>query len=138
MRPPPAPARAKAPWRIGLGAKAHKAGHAAEWLAAALLMAKGYQVLGFRLKAGPGEIDLLARRGRTLALVEVKRRESLEAALDSLMPDQRVRLLRAGRTLVARRRGLQGLDLRLDLFAFAPGRWPRHFRGLIVEDDRTV
>ncbi len=101
-------------------------------------MAKGYQVLGFRLKAGGGEIDLLARRGRTLALVEDKRRESPEAALESLLPDQRARLVKAGRTLVARRRGLQGLDLRLDLFAFAPGHWPRHFRGLIVEDERTV
>ena len=128
----------KRPWRVRLGSRSRAAGRLAEVWAAAWLMAKGYQVLGFRLKAGPGEIDLLARRGRTLALVEVTRRESLEAALDSLMPDQRVRLLRAGRTLVARRRGLQGLVLPLDLFDFAPGRWPRQFRGVIVEDDRTV
>lgn len=126
----------KRAWRVRLGASSRRAGRWAEWVAALWLTLKGYQVLGFRLKAGPGEIDLVARRGRTLALVEVKRRESLEAALDSLMPAQRRRLIGAGRTLVSRRKGLQGLDLRLDLFAFAPGRLPRHFRGLIVEDDR--
>ena len=40
-------------------------------------MAKGYRILGFRLKTPPGEIDLLAQRGRTLAVVEVKRRATL-------------------------------------------------------------
>ncbi len=127
----------KRPWRVRLGARSRAAGRLAEVWAALWLMAKGYQVLGFRLKAGPGEIDLLARRGRTLAVVEVKRRETLEAAIDSLMPAQRSRLLKAARALAARRRGLQGLDLRLDVFAFAPGHFPRHFRGLIVEDDRA-
>ena len=126
MRPPPAPVRAKAPWRIGLGAKAHKAGHAAEWLAAAWLMAKGYQVLGFRLKSRAGEIDLLARRGNVLAVVEVKRRRTLEAALEAVRPSQRERLRRAAAQIASRRPALRDAAIRLDLFALAPGRWPRH------------
>ena len=96
-------------------------------------MLKGYQIVGFRLRAGPGDIDILARKARTLVLVEVKRRETPEAALDSLGPDQRSRLLKAGQALLQKRRSLQGFELRLDLVAFSPGRLPRHFRALIVD-----
>ena len=74
------PVRLKAPrvvaakrgWRVALGALSHREGHRSEWLAAALLMCRGYQLLGFRLKTRAGEIDILARRGRVLAVVEAK------------------------------------------------------------------
>lgn len=122
------------PWRRDLGARSRRAGRTAEWIAAAWLMLKGYQILGFRLKAGGGEIDILARKGRTLALVEVKRRGSLDAALEALGPDQRRRLVAAGNDLIRKRRAFTDLDLRLDVVAFAPGRLPRHFRGLITDD----
>ena len=36
--------RAKRGWRVALGAVSHRLGHRSEWLAAAFLMAKGYQV----------------------------------------------------------------------------------------------
>ncbi|MEH6663703.1 MAG: YraN family protein [Brevundimonas sp.] len=136
MRPPPAPARAKAPWRVGLGARAHRTGHAAEWLAAAWLMAKGYQVLGFRLKSRAGEIDLLARRGAVLAVVEVKRRASLDQAVAALSETQKSRLLAAGRAVARNRPSLRALSLRLDVVALAPGRFPRHVRGLSQESLR--
>lgn len=136
MRPPPAPARAKASWRIGLGARSHKAGHAAEWLAAVLLMAKGYQVLGFRLKSRAGEIDLLARRGAVLAVVEVKRRATIEQALTCLSETQKARLMAAGRAVARNRPSLKQLSLRLDMVALAPGRFPRHVRGLSQESLR--
>jgi putative endonuclease len=112
------------------GAKARNDGRAAEWLAAAYLMLKGYQILGFRLRTHQGEIDLLARRGRILAVVEVKRRATLEQALDALDFAQRERLLRAGRTLAARRPALRQLDVRIDLIALAPGSFPRHVRNI--------
>lgn len=123
-------------WRQDLGRRSRGAGRTAEVLAAVWLMAKGYQILGFRLKASGAEIDILARRGRVLALVEVKRRGTLEAALDSLTAAQRDRLLKAGQALTARRRSLANLELRLDVFAFAPRRLPRHYRGLIVDGVR--
>jgi putative endonuclease len=118
------------PWRQRLGSQAHRRGHAAEWLAAAWLLLKGYQILCFRLKAAGAEIDILARKGGVLALVEVKQRPSFDAALEALGPDQRRRLLGAGQALIQGRRSLQGLDLRLDVMAVVPGRWPRHFRNL--------
>ncbi|WP_332659031.1 YraN family protein [Brevundimonas sp.] len=115
---------------MGLGSKSHRAGHGSEWLAAALLMLKGYQILGFRLKTRAGEIDVLARRGRTLAVVEVKRRATLEAALLALTPDQFDRLLAAGRAVLRQRPSLAGHVLRIDMVALAPGRFPRHRRGV--------
>ena len=108
------------------GAEARRSGRRGEAWAAAWLMLKGYRILGFRLKTPQGEIDLLARRGDVVAVVEVKRRATLEQALTAVSPDQRERLRRAGRNLCARRADLRDAVVRLDLMALAPGRWPRH------------
>ncbi len=99
-------------------------------------MAKGYQVLGFRMRSRAGEIDILARRGRILAVVEVKRRATMDAALNALTPDQHQRLLAAGRAVLQGRPGLAGLRLRIDMVALAPGRIPRHVRGIGSFEDR--
>ncbi|HEY3695305.1 YraN family protein [Phenylobacterium sp.] len=112
--------------RRARGTAARRDGRRAEVWAAIWLMAKGYRILGFRLKTPQAEIDLLALRGRVLAVVEVKRRVSLAIALETVTQDQRDRLRRAGATLAARRPGLQDAAIRLDLIALAPGRLPRH------------
>jgi putative endonuclease len=114
------------PWRRRLGARARTDGRRAEWIALAWLMLKGWRILGFRLKTPQAEIDILALRGQVLAVVEVKSRIRLEAALEAVGPDQRARLRRAGQTLAARRPDLAGRSVRLDLVALAPGRRPRH------------
>jgi putative endonuclease len=101
-------------------------GRRAEVVAAVWLMAKGYRILGFRLKAPQAEIDILALRGRILAVVEVKHRTTIEVALETVTLDQRERLRRAGMAIAARRPGLQGAAVRLDLIALAPGRLPLH------------
>ena len=87
---------------------------------------KGYRILGFRLKTPQAEIDLLARKGQVLAVVEVKSRTTLDAALEAVSHDQRERLRRAGRNLAARRPALRNVAVRLDLIALAPGRLPIH------------
>lgn len=117
---------ASSPRRQRRGAAARLAGRRAEWLAALLLMAKGYRILGMRLATSQGEIDLVGLRGAVLAIVEVKQRRTAEEALLAVNPDQRDRLRRAGRTLAARLERNIPLIVRLDLVALAPGRWPRH------------
>jgi putative endonuclease len=87
---------------------------------------KGYRILAFRWKAPLAEIDVVAKRGRVLAVVEVKSRTTLEVALETVSYDQRDRLRRAGAQLAATRPALAGCDVRLDLLALAPGRLPRH------------
>ena len=96
-------------------------------------MLKGYQILGFRLKTRQGEIDILARRGQTLAVVEVKRRPTLEAARTALTADQYLRLSAAGRSVQRGRPALNTLTLRIDMVALAPGRVPRHLQGIVVQ-----
>jgi putative endonuclease len=112
--------------RSARGTAARRSGRRAEVVAALWLMAKGYRILGFRLKTRQAEIDLLALRGKTLAVVEVKRRTSLLIALETVSFDQRNRLRRAGAALAASRPALKGSAVRLDLIALAPGRLPRH------------
>lgn len=112
--------------RVARGAAARRSGRRAEVVAVAWLMAKGYRIVGFRLKTPQAEIDVLAKRGDVLAVVEVKSRTSLEVALDTVTFDQRDRLRRAGAQLAANRPGLSRCAVRLDLMALAPGNLPRH------------
>jgi len=117
------------------GSAARVSGRRGELLAAFWLMAKGYRILAFRLRLRQGEIDLLAMRRGVLVAVEVKARASLEAALEAVTPMQRQRIRRALRAFVARRPRYAAAELRLDLLALAPGRFPRHIRDAWSEDD---
>jgi putative endonuclease len=112
--------------RQARGAASRLSGRRAEVWAALWLMAKGYRILGFRLRTPQAEIDLLALRGKVLAVVEVKQRTSLLIALETVTFDQRERLRRAGTALAAGRPSLAGASVRLDLIALAPGKLPRH------------
>ena len=118
------------PSRRERGGRSWREGHGAEWIAAVWLMLKGYRILGFRLKSRAGEIDILARRGRVLAVVEVKRRATMEAALSAVTAHQTARLVAAAQQVARGRKALQGLEIRLDTVALAPGRFPRHRRGV--------
>jgi len=89
-------------------------------------MAKGYRILGFRLRTAQAEIDILAVKAGVVAVVEVKHRLHLEDALEAVSWRQRQRLIRAATSLTARRPDLAGLPIRVDLVALAPGRSPRH------------
>ncbi len=114
------------PLRMQMGAEARLAGRRAEWAAALLLMAKGYRILGMRLRTPQAEVDLAVQRGTVLAIVEGQRRRTLEEALLAVTPAQRERLRRAGLALMARGGRNRPAVVRLDLVALAPGRWPRH------------
>ena len=120
--------------RARRGTAARRSGRSAELLAALWLMAKGYRILGLRLRTPQAEIDLLAKRGRVLAVVEVKRRASVTEALQAVTPLQRERLTRAARALASRRKSLSELQVRLDLFALAPNARPRHIAGAWGDD----
>jgi len=116
------------------GTAARLSGRRAEIVAALWLMAKGYRILGLRLRTPIAEIDVVARRGRVLAAVEVKTRTTIEASLAAVGADQRVRLRRALAAFAARRPSLQNTVLRVDLMALAPGRFPRHIPDAWSED----
>ncbi len=112
--------------RAARGAKAHKSGHLAEYIALVHLMLKGYRILGFRLKMPQGEIDILAQKGKRLHLVEVKQRRSHEEAIETVSSIQQERLWQSGLALQEKKPRLRKLDLVIDLYTLAPGQWPRH------------
>lgn len=69
--------------RTGKRQKAYRRGHSAERLAAVALMLKGYRIIGRRYRTKLGEIDLIARRGDIVLMVEVKARPTLEQSICS-------------------------------------------------------
>ncbi len=115
------------------GQRARIAGRRGEWVAAFWLMAKGWRIIGFRYRTPQAEIDLVARKGAILILVEVKRRRTLAEAISAVSPDQLSRLRRAGdgiaARLMAKQASANALVVRLDLIALAPKRLPRHIEG---------
>jgi len=106
--------------------RAHLFGLRAESIAALLLRLKGYQLLDRRFAAAGGEIDLVARRGETIAFVEVKARDDLNAAAEAITTAKRHRIGRAARVWLARNPWAAALNLRGDAVFVAPGRLPRH------------
>lgn len=112
--------------RAATGLSARKRGHLLEYVALIHLMLKGYHILGFRLKTPRGEIDILAQKGQRLAVIEVKSRTTVEAAIESVSAIQQERLWQAGLALQARKPRLAKLDLNIDLYTLVPGQWPRH------------
>lgn len=106
--------------------RAYHRGLRAETVAAWLLRLKGYRILARRVETPAGEIDLVARRGRLVAIVEVKARTTLDMAAASVTPRQQRRIARAAEAWLARAPRYTGCDVRFDLIAIAPGRLPRH------------
>lgn len=105
---------------------ANAVGRRAEWAAALLLRAKGYRVLARNVTVRGGEIDLVVRRGATVAFVEVKARPNLEEALGALTATKRRRISVAARVWLTRNPWAAGLTFRGDGVFLAPRRWPRH------------
>ena len=105
---------------------AWRRGRVAETLCMVWLALRGYRIMEKRLRTPVGEIDIVARRGRTLAIIEVKARADRSLALAAIGPQQRRRLRRAAAWLVAGRADLATLDIRFDVLAVAPWRLPQH------------
>lgn len=107
-------------------AQAGRTGLLAEWLAAALLMAKGYRILARRHGGKGGEIDLIAKRGRTVIFVEVKARAAMETAETAISARKAQLVSRRVRQWLGHNPWANGHDLRADAVFLAPKQWPRH------------
>ncbi len=105
--------------------RAERRGRRGETLAAWYLRLKGWRILARRVKTPRGEVDLVARRGRTTAFVEVKWR-TCGAELGLAIDAYRLRRVAAAAEAVAMRYARPNDTLRIDVLLLAPRRWPRH------------
>jgi putative endonuclease len=83
--------------------KAERRGKRGEGWAAWLLRLKGYRILARRARTPLGEIDIIARRGRVTAFIEVKTRDTRDAAMAAVTPWQARRIRDACRWWIAGR-----------------------------------
>ncbi len=104
---------------------AEATGRRGERLAGWWLRLKGWTILDRRVRTPAGEVDLVARRGKLIAFVEVKTRRTA-AELDFAIDERRLaRVAAAAEVLMARYAG-PGDDIRVDVILLAPGTRPRH------------
>lgn len=108
--------------------RAERRGRAAEWAAMLYLMAKGYRILGHRLRTPYGEVDIAAWKRGVLVIIEVKARPSYDAGAYALTPASQDRIARAASVLAGRWR-LTAAPIRYDLIVVGAGWLPRHERG---------
>lgn len=104
---------------------AEQRGRRAERIAAWFLRLKGWRIVGTRVKTPMGEVDIIARRFRTTAFVEVKSRGTL-ADLDFAIDRNRLRRVAAAASALAAKHAFPGGDIRIDVILVAPGRMPKH------------
>ncbi len=95
-----------------------------ETLAVWRLRLAGWRIVARNLRLPQGEIDVIARRGRVLAFIEVKTRANHAQAAEAIAARQQRRITNAARAFLARRPDLAELDIRFDAILVAP--WPRH------------
>ncbi len=108
--------------------QAWRFGRLAETVCVWCLRLQGYRVLARRYRSPVGEIDIVARRGRTVAIVEVKARADATSAAEALTLRQRQRIARAAGAFLQAHPALGGCDIRFDAIALAPWQWPLHVR----------
>jgi len=104
---------------------AEKLGRRGETIAAWFLRLKGWRVVAARVKTPRGEVDLIVRRGKTIAFVEVKARANvrdLATAIDAY----RLRRVAAAAEILLPKYGKECENMQIDVIMVAPWRWPNH------------
>lgn len=90
--------------------------------ARAYLVGKGIKVLEMNFRRPTGEIDIIAKQGRTLLFVEVKRRSSLRFGrpAEAVNRQKQAHILRTAQ-LYLQENHIQDVSLRFDIVEVLPG-----------------
>jgi putative endonuclease len=97
-------------------------GHSAERRALRHYRLRGFRVLAVNAWAGGNELDLVVRRGRRLAFVEVKEKAGADLGdpLEMVGAEKQRRLRRAAAAWLAANPDLAGLDITFEVLAVRP------------------
>jgi putative endonuclease len=109
--------------------RAERGGRRAERLAAWWLRLHGWHILAMRARTPVGEVDLIARRGKVLAFIEVKARAT-EAEASLALDEYRLRRVARAAEALAVRYARPGDTIRLDAVFMVPRRLPRHMTNI--------
>lgn len=107
--------------------KAERRGYISEYIAALVLMLKGYRIVALRYRTKLGEIDIIARKRDLAVFVEVKARRDELRAVDAVSYAAQKRIRNASDLWLSRQPDYSRLSQRYDIVAVLPGRLPRHF-----------
>ena len=111
---------------------AERRGRWAEGLCVVRLTLTGWRILARRYAGlrgtAYGEIDLIAKRGGTVAFIEVKARQAREAGLLAIGHNQQRRIGRAAEAFLAHHPELAQCTARFDVMIVGPGLWPYHLK----------
>ena len=105
-------------WRWKSKMNNYHRGHFAEFLARVYLTLRGYHFVCRNFVTGrgttAGEIDLIMRRGKTLVFVEIKQRQTLNAAAYAISEKQKQRIMRGAQSFLQKYPQYAGFDVRFD------------------------
>lgn len=104
---------------------AETSGRKGETIAAWYLRIKGWRILDTRVRTPAGEVDLVAKRGKLIAFVEVKTRATA-GELDFAIDERRLARVAAAAEILAPRYAVAGEDIRIDVILISPSARPRH------------
>jgi putative endonuclease len=110
---------------MGKRERAETRGRRGETIAAWWLRLQGWRIVGERVRTARGEVDLIARRGKTLAFIEVKARKS-DADLAIAIDHPRLRRVAAAADVLYPRYAQGAENVRIDVILVAPWRLPHH------------
>jgi putative endonuclease len=110
-------------------AVAERQGRTGEHIAAWWLRLHGWRIVGERVKTRRGEVDLIARRGRTIAFVEVKTRGDA-AGMATAIDEYRLRRVVAAAEALLPRYGKGAEHVRIDVMLVRPWRLPVHLENV--------
>lgn len=105
--------------------RAEHFGRRGEGVAAWWLRLHGWRILAMRARTPRGEVDLVARRGKSVAFVEVKARGS-DTDLDLAIDHARLRRVVAAAEYLVPKFAVGADEIRIDVILVAPWRLPRH------------
>jgi len=108
--------------------QAQKRGIVAETLATGFLRLKGYKIVERNYKTKFGEIDIIARKDDVIAIVEVKARADVQAAIDAVSYAASKRISNAADHWLAKQKDYHLLSMRFDIIAIEPNKLPTHLK----------
>jgi putative endonuclease len=100
----------------------------AEELAALYLRLKFYNILQRRYKTNMGEVDIIAKRGKSIVFIEVKARKNGRDIHEVITTNQKNRITRAAEVYLFHNKKLANDNIRFDVILLAPQFLIKHIK----------